>query len=160
MTARSILTPIALALAGFAVMWAFLSYRYAAAEDVPQPGPAVAALFDAGPEAPVAPQLPPVLLAPESDPEAFVNVMRDMAKTSWPGFAVFAALAIVSLVRRKLKKAREGTTGIATATAFAFLAVVAASIAMGVPIGQALGGGLVALLTGRAFATQLEPAKG
>jgi hypothetical protein len=102
---------------------------------------------------------PPAVTDPESDLAGFVRIMIDMAKTSWPGFAVFLALAAVSVARKRMKKAREGTTGIATATALAFLTVVAASIAMGVPIGQALGGGLVALLTGRAFATSVQPAK-
>lgn len=158
---RSFIIPTLCILTACAV-WFLAESRWAVA-DPPSlldagagPGPAAETV---GIE-PTQPSILDPVLAPESDASGFVKVMTDMARTSWPGFAVFAALAIVGVVRRHLKQAREGTTGVATATALAFLTVVAGSIAMGVPIGQALGGGLVALLTGRAFATQVSAKAG
>lgn len=148
---RPIVPVLILALIGALTMWAFLSWKLARADDVPAPRPAM--LFDAGP-APV--DAGPSVSAPdpESDIGAFFRVVWQVGKTSIPAAAVFVCFGLVTVARRRWPPAREGTTGVLTATLLAGLTYAVSMLATGAPVSQALGGAVIALLTGRALATQ------
>lgn len=164
-THRAFIQAIICAVAVSIAAWSVLTLRYAGAEDMPAlydahtPDPVVAADHAQPPApAPVATS-PPTVPDPESSTVEFLRVVETVAKTSWPSAAVLVLFALVSVGRRHSARLREGSTGIATATALALLTIVTGSIALGVPLGQAIGSGLVALLTGKALATPAPPAK-
>lgn len=167
MTTRSILTPLLLFLVGIAVMWTFLTLRYASAEDVPGPGPAVSMLFDAGADAPTTnaatneSQVSSSPPDPEFDLGAFLRIVWTVGKTSIPAAAVFVCFGLVTVARRRWPPAREGTTGVLTATVLTALTYAVSMLATGASVGTAVGGAVIALLTGRAMATQVQalPAK-
>lgn len=100
MTIRSIVTPLLLFLAGVAVMWTFLTFRYARAEDVPAVGPAYVDAMDAGVLVKAEPAPPPDVAA---DPggffawarDGFSHARRTGALFSWGILVAFAVLAAV-----------------------------------------------------------------
>lgn len=147
----------------FAATWHLASVRWAVADppslvDAQEPGLGIgaASLVDGGIANPV-PATAPVPPDPESATGEFVRQALLMLKTSWPGAVIFILFGAVTVARRRWPPARDGYTGILTASLLAFLTVVVGSLMMGVPIGQALGGGLLALLSGKAMATTAPP---
>lgn len=159
MNVRTIVSAFILSLAGFLAMWAFLTVRYANADDVPAPGPAAAMLFDAGtvdaaPTSPAttSPQFSSSPPDPETEIAAFLRIAWTVGKASLPAAAVFVAFAIVTVGRRRWPPASQGTTGILTATLLTALTYAVSMLATGASVGTALGGAVVALLTGRAIA--------
>lgn len=137
-------------LAGYGAMYAADAQGR---DDVPGPGIAAAPLYDGGLADPV-PAVAPTPPDPESDLVAFVRIVVQVGKTSIPAAAVFVAFAIVTVVRRRWPPATQGTTGILTATLLTALTYAVSMLATGAPVGQALGGAVIALLTGRAMAMQ------
>lgn len=153
-----------LALGGvlFTAILMLASLARASAEDVPGPGPAVSMLFDAGPDVPSVDAgtqtTPPATPDPEGDLGAFLRIVWTVGKTSIPAAAVFVVFAIVTIARRRWPPAREGTTGVLTATLLTALTYAVSMLATGASVGTALGGAVIALLTGRAMAMQPQKA--
>lgn len=144
----------------FAATWHLASVRWAVADppslvDAQEPGLGIGAapLVDGGIANPV-PVTAPATPDPEGDLGAFLRIVWTVGKTSIPAAAVFVVFAIVTIARRRWPPAREGTTGVLTATLLTALTYAVSMLATGASVGTALGGAVIALLTGRAMAMQ------
>ena len=160
MKPTNVLASCLLAVVTFAAVWTFAEVRWAVADppllvDAGEPGFGIGAapLIDGGVENPLPANAPPPP-DPESEIAAFVRVVIQVGKTSIPAAAVFVCFGLVTVVRRRWPPAREGATGLLTATLLTALTYAVSMLATGAPVGQALGGAVIALLTGRAMAMQ------
>jgi len=96
----------------------------------------------------------PAIVEPEDNPSWWVTTGWDAARSSIPAAVLLVAFALVSVARRRFPPAREGTTGIVTATALAAIGTALGGLLAGVDVGTAIGWALSAVLGGKLLATQ------